>query len=409
MNKHIAIVGRLPLLSTAELEAVFGASKIQTFTNDSVFIDAEVSPEIYARLGGTTKLAKVLTELPNDWLSIEKYLLSTLPEHASYIQGKITIGISVYGLSVSVKTLQRSLLSFKKLLKSSGHSVRVLLNKTQELSTAEVYHNKLTSENSWELLVISSGSKTYLAQTLYVQNIDNYVNRDRNRPMRDARVGMLPPKLAQTIVNLALGNFKNDERRTMNEENNSPLPVPRSPFLILDPFCGTGVVLQEAMLMGYPTYGTDLESRMVEYTQKNLQWLKTFYSHELPNFKLEVGDATTHTWNPIPDAVAGETYLGPPLTKLIGDADLSKMIYSVNKLHVQFLANINSQISPGTRICLAVPAWRTNAGYKHLPLLDKLGVMGYNWVKFEHVNERKIIYDREGQFVARQLIVITKV
>ncbi|MDQ3093939.1 MAG: DNA adenine methylase [bacterium] len=388
MNKHIAIVGRLPILSTAELEAVFGGSKIQPFSNESVIIDDDVTPELYARLGGTTKLAKLLTELPNDWLSIEKYLMNKLPEHVAYIEGKLTIGVSVYSMSVSVKTLHRSLLSFKKLLKSSGHSVRVLLNKTQELSTAEVYHNKLTSENSWELLVISNGSKTYLAQTLYVQNIDNYVKRDRNRPMRDARVGMLPPKLAQTIVNMV----KPSEGQT-----------------VLDPFCGTGVVLQEALLMGYRAYGTDLEPRMIEYTKKNLEWLKTLHQDELPPYKLEVGDATNHRWDSAPDAIAGETYLGPPLTRLIGDTELNKMIYSVNKIHEQFLVNIGAQINPGTRFCLAVPAWRTSVGYKHLPLLDKLGVMGYNWVKFEHVNERKIIYDREGQFVARQLIVITKV
>jgi hypothetical protein len=38
-----------------------------------------------------------------------------------------------------------------------------------------------------------------------VQDIDAYAERDFERPMRDAFVGMLPPKLAQIMLNLAVG------------------------------------------------------------------------------------------------------------------------------------------------------------------------------------------------------------
>ncbi len=32
-------------------------------------------------------------------------------------------------------------------------------------------------------------------------------------------------------------------------------------------------MLQEALLMGYEVYGTDLEPRMIDYSQANLGWL----------------------------------------------------------------------------------------------------------------------------------------
>ena len=76
-----------------------------------------------------------------------------------------------------------------------------------------------------------------------VQNISAYAMRDQKRPKRDAFVGMLPPKLAQIMINLALGDQEPKDK------------------LLLDPFCGTGVLLQEALLMGLKVYGTDLSQK----------------------------------------------------------------------------------------------------------------------------------------------------
>lgn len=398
MSQYISILGRLPVISISELEAVFGATKIMPFSDEAAIINTSLDQATYDRLGGSLKVAEILSELPSDWRGIESYLSKAIPKHAEYIDGKLTFGISIYGIKVPVRHLQESLLRFKKLLKANGKSVRVILNKDPILSTAEVYHNRLTSENAWELLVVSNGQKTYLAQTKFVQNIDSYVKRDRSRPKRDARVGMLPPKLAQTIVNLAV---------TQN----------RTPILVLDPFCGTGVVLQEAMLMGFNSYGTDLEPRMIEFTEANLKWLEASYHLNDVTYQLAQANATTHEWILPPSAknetssivVACETYLGPALTKQISEVELNKMVYSVNKLHEDFLKNIGSQIESGTRLCLAVPAWRRGVhGYKRLPVLEKLEQIGYNWVKFEHVDSQKLFYDREDQFVARHLVTIIK-
>lgn len=391
MTKFIAVNGRLPQLSLSEMESVFGADRLAIFSAETTEIDGEVTESDYKRLGGVLKIAQVLTELPPDWPAIENYLKDSVVKHSDYVDGKLNLGISTYGIRIGPQKLQKTLLTLKKLLKSNGKSVRVILNKEPALSTAEVYHNKLTGKNGWELLIVSNGQKTLLAQTRYVQNIDSYVFRDRSRPKRDARVGMLPPKLAQTIINIASGD---------NNDLNS--------LLLLDPFCGTGVVLQEALLMGLNVYGTDKEPRMIEYSKANLEWLQQkFDTGNLKNH-FEAADATKHTWTPAPDIVACETYLGPPLTSYISDQELAKMIGSVNKLHEDFLKNLAPQLAPGTRLCLAVPAWRRKNGYKHLPVLEKLSSIGYNWVKFELSDSRNLIYDRPDQFVARQLVTIIK-
>ena len=215
---------------------------------------------------------------------------------------------------------------------------------------------------------------------------------NRERPKRDARVGMLPPKLAQTIINLAVGQ---------NRDTN---------LTILDPFCGTGVLLQEAQLMGYNAYGTDLEPRMVEYSQANLDWLPTKFRVSDTSFTLEQGDATNHHWQSPIDLVACETYLGKPFTSAPAPDVLAKTASEVDLILKKFLKNIHGQIQPGTRLCIAVPAWQIRPNqFKHLPLIDQIEHLGYNRIRFEHVRDTQLLYYREDQIVARELLVLTRI
>ena len=188
-----------------------------------------------------------------------------------------------------------------------------------------------------------------------------------------------------------------------------------SSVLLLDPFCGTGVTLQEAMLMDYDIYGTDLEPRMIEYTIANLKWLDNHYPHVGDYRRIEVGDATTHKWDFTiakergeKVVVAGETFLGQPLTTLPNGEHLSKIIYEANLVNHKFLLNIAPQIAKGTRLCLAVPTWRGRHEFLMLPMLDHLTDMGYTVVKFKHVANKDLIYHRENQVVGRQLLVLIK-
>jgi tRNA G10 N-methylase Trm11 len=393
--KSLLIFGRQPALGFAELESLYGASHVSAFGEKACISDLEAADIDFDRLGGSIRLARILSELPSkDWNKIEKYLTDKTPEHAEYLEGKLSFGISVYGLKVDKRKIARTALLVKKVIKASGKSVRMVPHDGTELKTATVLYNKLTSHNGWELLIVSDGSSVYLAQTVRIQDIDAYSARDQARPYRDAKVGMLPPKLAQIIINLAVGETK-DKNLT-----------------ILDAFCGTGVVLQEAMLMNYHIYGSDLEPRMVQYSIDNLAWLDTKYPDAGDYRRVEIGDATKHTWDfssvDSTIVVAGETYLGQPLSSLPNNEHLSKIIYEVNLMHHKFLENLGKQIPSGTRLCLAVPTWRGKHEFLHLPTLDHLTDIGYTRMRFKHVGNEDLIYHRENQVVGRELLVLEK-
>ncbi len=404
--KSLLILGRQPALGLAELESLFGAANLRPVGSEAALLAIDAAEVPFARLGGSVKLAKVLTTLDTtNWKDIAAYLAKTIPDHLQHVpEGKLRLGLSTYGLRVRPQEINATGLSLKKIIKAEGRSVRVIPNKTTALNSAQVLHNQLTGPTGWELVLVRHGNKTILAQTVAEQDIEAYAKRDQNRPARDAKVGMLPPKLAQVLVNLAVGKI--EEREVRSEER-----------AILDPFCGTGVLLQEAMLIGYQAYGTDIEPRMIDYSRKNLAWLSDQYpKRRHPSPELEVGDATTHTWSslftsyhlPTTVSVACETYLGKPLTSLPPRHVLDPIMAECDDIHEKFLRNIGDQIKPGTRLCLAVPAWRTKSGFLHLKTLAKLDELGYTRQKFVHARNEELVYHRPDQTVARELVVLEK-
>ena len=400
---YLAVLGRQATISLAELGALF--SNVRQITPNLATFFANSTPDIN-RLGGTLKLAVQLDQKPLDYLA-------NLPA------GKITLGISDYSDKASPKSAITTALKLKKILVRHHRSVRVVENKTATLSTATSLHNGLSSKNNRKVELIKVNNNWY--QVVGIQNIDAYAQRDQARPARDARVGMLPPKLAQVLINLC-----------------GPLPA-RS--RILDPFCGTGVVLQEALLMGYCAYGTDLNPRMIEYAKKNLHWLATNYaqtgdrynskqffsehrellraclseSHkdgrerereEKNLFRVDIGDATSHKWHPPIDAVACESYLGQPMSNIPSEIKLKQQKQECTNIILGFLKNLSNQIEPGTPVTIATPTWlRPDGTYERLGILAFLEDLGYN---VDNKSREGLIYHRDGQIVARDIIILRK-
>lgn len=395
-------------MGLAELESLYGAEHVRRL-GGAALLDIPAEEINFKRLGGTIKTARILARFPySNWTSLTKYMETEIPKHLQHTpDGKFTFGLSAYGLKITPAEINHAALEIKKIIKKSGRSVRVVPNKSLELSSAQVLHNKLTHKGSWELLLIADGPRTILAQTLFVQDIEAYAARDQARPARDAKVGMLSPKLAQIIINLAVGQIGRwqmvDGRWAKTPTTNYELQT-----TMLDPFCGTGVVLQEALLMGYNVIGTDIDERMADYAKKNIQWLIKKYPEISGHVSMEIADATVYKW-PRFTAVASEVYLGRPLSKLPDGTNLNKIIADTNTIIEKFLKNLISQLKPKQRICLALPAWRKPSGQLiHLPVVAKLTDMGYNIVKFKHVRSEDLIYFRENQIVARELLVLNK-
>lgn len=392
--KYVAIAGRQPLISLAEIQALYDKAarlvgKKLVFFEINEDGEENISPDIN-RLGGSLKLGRFFN---TDFSKLAKFLATTHPE------GKITLGISDFSKQKKSGLAKQKSMELKRNLAKMGRSVRVITSNEPEISSATAHHNQLGEKaGCFEIFLIDR--EIYLS--LGTQNITAYTERDQARPARDAKVGMLPPKLAQILINLC-GKLPEGAR-------------------VLDPFCGTGVVLQEAAIMGYVPYGTDLNERMVEYSKKNLSWL--FNERNQKRFKIlpdliqkkdqilnaiSVGDATSFAWDGEIDAVAFEGYLGAPMSKPPVDIKFKTEKAKCREIAMGFLKNITPQIKSGTPVVMALPAWlRENGKYAGLNILDEIQEMGYNFGKFQDLSQSDLLYYREGQIVAREIIVIRK-
>ena len=362
--QYLLVLGRQPEISLAELQAL-GVKVDRTWTNASpanlarlhrprhvyhlaFTSDAKVL-QLKNRLGGTIKIARQLADSPLDYLS-------SLNHH------KIVFGLSDFN-AVNPRQVGREALALKEKLLET-HSVRVIPNQTPVLTSATILKNGLLHPEKGRAELLKVNSRYFV--TVHEQNITAYARRDQNRPARDARVGMLPPKLAQILINLC-GELPQGAR-------------------ILDPFCGTGVILQEAELMGYAAYGSDLSARMVDFSRQNLAWLQEnwFLPPHLPAPVLEEGDATTHRWQSPLDLRPSGEYLGivdrPTRLRHPKKAEKSASRPSQQQISVQ------------------------NANFPNFSV-DFLAHLGYNQASN---GVEPLIYHRDGQVVAREIIVLRK-
>ena len=412
--KYLSVLGRQPEISLAELSALF--ANAQKIAPNLATFESETEPNIN-RLGGSLKLAKKLDG------SLTDYLFS-LPE------GKITIGFSDYSKKATARTAGQDAMKLKKILTRKGRSVRIVQNKSAVLSTATSHHNHLGSKEK-AVEIIKVNKDIYIS--IGTQDITAYARRDQARPARDAKVGMLPPKLAQILINLC-----------------GPLPEKSR---ILDPFCGTGVLLQEAYLMGYTPYGTDIDARMVDYSQKNLEWLvegrnnarreeggsrggvpRGAESRRLEHageenarqdprsvtaggatgardgifepYRVEQGDATSHQWTPPIAAVACEAFLGQPMSQPPAEIKLKQEKQRCKEIISGFLKNLQGQIGQNTPVVIAIPAWLRPDGHYERINLDFLPQLEYNRTKESGFDD--LLYYRDGQIVARNIIILRK-
>ena len=381
---YIAILGRQPALSIAELERVY--DHVDWFSEESALVETDsINIE---RLGGTQKAGRVTIEFSGgDWRRVSMKIVQHYSKLWARYDGKLTLGISAYGFDTSVREVQKTGLLIKSKLKGSTASLRLIPNQDLILSTATSHHNKLgLSENKIELIVVRGRNGIIVAESTGAQNITALAARDQGRPRRDAFVGMLPPKLAQIMINLA------------------GLPSGR----ILDPFCGTGVILQEARLLGYDAYGTDLAEKMVSFSKDNLAWLDDHHRSST-SYVVEAGDATDTKWQKPIDAVVAETYLGQPFSAPPSSSKLTEVRGNCNHIISEFLKNLGPQLTSGTPVVLAIPAWNDVYNqFTHLPLIGKLDALGFEQVRLHTVHSDELLYFRPDQVVARELLILKK-
>ena len=355
MNEYFFILGNTPNLSIAEINAVLAGKKIsykEIFRNDKILeiaaeIQADQAALLLDLLGGTVKIGQVLKTASSEVLP--EALEEILRKEAGY--GKIDFALSLYGEESKDLNFYRLTRDLKNTLREENISVKYVLPRPgeQEVSSVVIKKQKLL-----ELEILPTKNGTVVAKTLSVQDFEDWGKRDYGRPETEGHIGMLPPKVARMMVNLAAVG----EGETL-----------------LDPFCGVGTIVSEALVLGHKVVAGDISLAQVERTRANIEWLQRNFKFEISNFKLLQVDARkiSETVRGPLDAIVTEPDLGPNTGNLIPGQKREDL----EKLYLDALSDWKKVLVPGGRVVIALPGFGLDRQLVK-NVIDKAIAMGYS-------------------------------
>ena len=146
---------------------------------------------------------------------------------------------------------------------------------------------------------------------------------------------------------------------------------------VLDPFCGCGTILAEAMMLGYKTIGGDISSKLTAATEKNLAWLCETYGLT-SDYKIFQTDAT-HISEKISgvDVIVTEPFLGPNLEgeKKLSFQEIKNIVRGLEKLYVGCFSDWRKVLNKGGTVAFIFPVFGSGDFVKKV--LDKVIKLGY--------------------------------
>ena len=329
-------------------------------------------------LGGCIRMAEVIGEFREKAQIIEAIYAMVKAEQP---EGKPKLGVSGYGVGKGF------LPNFLSVLKQKFGELRIENSKGENMTSGQAFDRKLLKKG-FEFIVWQNGDSFLLGRTRAMQNLRNYTLRDRKKSFRDAEMGMLPPKLAQQLINLA---------------------APSADQVVVDPFCGSGTVCSEAAIMGFQTIGSDMMSDRVKGAKENFSFLAEKFRYEPSVGSFMTSDATSFVWGRVQQkcVMATEGFLGENFSKQPSRPQVEKQAHEVLQMWDSFWNNLRS--GGPRRVACCIPHWHVLSG--DVEILEKFlasaAKVGYTPLALFD-KKTSVLYERPGAFVAREIVVLEK-
>lgn len=242
--KYLFIVGRNDELSVLELQGFFRARgiafKILKRINNGVLTELSERPEegFLQKLGGVISFGEVMA------FGDEEKIISELEKREIYFgtSNKLNYVVLNFGADADfildyLKTRFRSE-KLKATLKHAGGRIAMQHGKNlPKVSSSLIDERYFIFENNF-------------GRILEVCDYSAIENRDMKKPVRRNELA-ISPRLAKILINIS--EVKEGE-------------------ILLDAFCGIGVILQEALLQNFKVIGIDKDKTAIEGAKRNLDW-----------------------------------------------------------------------------------------------------------------------------------------
>ncbi len=315
------------------------------------------APRLVTDLAGIHKCAP-LTEVLGNSAAAPSKLVEGITGH---LEEKSNLSVSGYDVREDeYEEIVRSVLDG---VRDAGfRKVRLLRPRGNELLAEQVL-----SRSALDIVVFPYHGGFGLGPTAWVPDSVSMRQRGTQKPIPHSDISM-SPRLARTLLNLA---------------------GLREGQAVLDPFCGSGTILAEALIRSYPCLGLDSKSNRVKDARENLGWLSGGLKDA--GYDIRKGDARD-----LPrmlrkskvDAVVTEPLLIPRIEARPKTSTASELIETAGEVYGDALASMAEVLQPGGRIVIVVPVIETMDGEevslelegRHLGLkLHQPGPVGFQY------------------------------
>ena len=378
MNDYFFFLGRNPELSLQEIISFFEArgieGKYHMEQNIVCFsIQETIDPEeLINKLGGTIKIGKASIKEKNQEKFIEAIEKSSL---YSGEEDKLKFTITQYpmetegGESDMAITIKGILYAYFKTEGIKAYFKQPSGNPTESMKF-DIEYFAVLLEGVYHFGIIEA-----------VYDAKDAEFRDMHKPFRRSEYA-ISPRIAKMLINLS-GAIEGS--------------------ILLDPFCGVGTIMQEALLSNINVIGSDVDPGIIENCKRNLAWLnKTYQIHA--NAKVFTSNAID-----VPivlkervDSIASEPFLIPLITYTPKKKEARKMLNKAKYVYIITLNELKKVLKDGGRIALSLPVMKTREGNESLNIEDICKETNLKLIAGPLSESRK------DQRVARELIILEK-
>jgi len=327
--KYLFIVGRNIELSVAEIKSFFGCEKIEFKIigriKNGILVETEkvLQKGIIEQLGGTVSIGEVISDGNFEKISNE-------------LDDKILY--SVNGNKLNYVLFNFGGKNYEKLRDYLKQKFR-----NEELkATEKKITGRIELQNGGKVSKVSSNlidEQYFVFLENFGRIIENYdfadaEKRDMKKPVRRNELS-ISPRLAKILINLS--QAKRGE-------------------ILLDPFCGIGTILQEALLQNIKVTGIDEDKSAVHNAKINLQW----FGFKKENYKIISGDSSKISVPEKFSVIVTEPDLGELQKKIPTTEKAKELVREYENLMIKVLKNLKKNVR--TKIVFTAPLVETIKG-----------------------------------------------
>lgn len=241
--------------------------------------------------------------------------------------------------------------------------------------------------------IISLGENIYGLVQWY-QNIKLYETIDFEKPVGGMGIGMMPSKLALTLINIGVGQY----------ESYSKSSIQNSELTIWDPFCGFGTTNFLANHLWYNTIGSDINPTQAKHNRKRRTTLSTLWTwNTLWTFLKH--DVTQPLKSPIlrnGNIIVSEGRLGHIVTNKTAHNEVILFSKDVESTYIFFFTHLTDFMTTHSKtivIVITIPTWLKHDVSISQSINDHANSLWRTTILLEKP------YSREKQLVGRQILI----